>query len=393
MTPLPNIDKLIKPHHNEKCRQEYVSILRRHVLTNMAQSMRECYDTEVAPTFRRFHGRPPADGREIRKVMKDTLPYKLYSSMRYNAQEMTWESVREEVERALPDLIKTAREAASTNPAGGTLALNPSIKPPHYVSATDVHLMPGCWQSEHTKDDVSQGAIYAHGGAVFRGCLRPSRTKGGVGASVSTYLKVKYPYFKPQHILETGCTIGSNLTPYHDIFPEAELYGVDVAAPCLRYAHARDEARGIRTHYFQQDAEHLEFEENTFDLVVSSFFLHELTPEATRQIFREIFRVLKPGGRMVHMELPAAADVDAYYNFILDWDQKHNAEPWYELFRNMDFRKECAEAGFNPDNYFKATIPDIGGVSDDEFAAVALGTKGQPAHGNHTSWCIFGAAK
>ena len=221
--------------------------------------------------------------------------------MRYNAQEMVWASVREEVERQLPEMISIAEQASHSNSHGGSLTLDPTLAMPDYVDTLDVHLMPGCWQDEHAAGDVAQGAIYAHGGLVFRGSLIPSKIRSGVAASVSKWLSIRNPDFKPEKILETGCTIGNNLFPYHDVYPDAELYGVDVAAPCLRYAHARAAARGIKVNFSQQNAETLTFADDTFDLVVSSFFFHELSVAATKRVLAECKRVLKPGGLMIHM--------------------------------------------------------------------------------------------
>ena len=214
--------------------------------------------------------------------------------------------------------------------------------------------------------------------------------KGGVADSIGHYLKLKYPDFNPKRILDLGCTIGSNLFPYHDVYPDAELYGVDVAAPCLRYAHARAVSRNIKAHLFQQNAERLSFEDNTFDLVVSSFFFHELSVVATQRVLAECHRILKPGGMMVQMELPATSQVDAFYNFVLDWDNEHNNEPDYRDFRSQNFYALMTGAGFAHGDCFTVSIPD---ASEEHFRQVALGEAPPPKHGNYTSWRLFGATK
>lgn len=393
MNAIRDIDTLVDPTHDELSRQQFVSRLRKHVMKNVSNEMRDAYDNAVKPAFVAANGREPENGVEVQEAMNPNLTYKMWSSMRYNAQEMVWESVREEVERQLPDMISIAQQAMESSSHGGTLSLDPAIEIPDYVDSLDVHLMPGCWQDEHADDDVAQGAIYAHGGLVFRGSLLPSKTRSGVAASVSKWLSIKYPDFKPEKILETGCTIGNNLFPYHDIYPEAELHGIDVAAPCLRYAHARAASRGIAAHFSQQDAEHLNFADESFDLIVSSFFFHEISVVGTKQILAECRRLLKPGGMMIHMELPPADQADAYYNFYLDWDNEHNNEPHYRDFRAQNFLDLMTGAGFGETDCFTVSIPDVGGASEEYFRKVALGDEPPPKHGNYTSWSLFGASK
>jgi SAM-dependent methyltransferase len=392
---LPAIDRIPRSTHDESARQGAVSALRKLIMADLARDMREAYDTRVAPAFAKRHGRAPADGREVRAAMSRVGIYRFWSSMRYNAQEMVWDSVHDPVERALPSLNAAAALAAARHPAGGTLRLDPTVKIPRAVTGMDVHLMPGCYHTEFAPDDVAVAAIYTHGTAVFGRGLRAGRpsNKGGVADSIAHYLKLKYPNFKPRRILDLGCTTGSNLLPYLAVFPEAEAYGIDVGAPLLRYAHARAEAAGIPVHYSQQNAEKTDFPDGHFDLIVSSFFLHEISVASTRKILKEAHRLLGPGGLMAHMELPPANLCDAYYNFYLDWDTYYNNEPHYARFRARDFGALCAEAGFDPAKCDQTRIPDRGAVSDADFAAFARGEIPAPAHGNFASWHIFGAVK
>ncbi len=392
---LENVAAIPTPNHDERLRQNFVSSLRRHVMTESARELRTAFDTAEQPAFAARHGRPPADGRDIRRAMLGSQHFRAYSSLRYNAQEMTWQSVQDSVERALPRLNAVAAEAAERRPAGGTLRLDATVTIPRAVSALDIHLMPGCYHTEFAADDTAVAAVYDQGTRVFGAGLRAGRPtgKGGVADSIGHYLKLKYPNFRPKRILDLGCTTGGNLLPYLSVFPEADAHGIDIGAPVLRYAHAKAEALGKTAHYSQQNAERTDFPDGHFDLIVSSFFLHELSIDSTKKIFKEVYRLLSPGGLTAHMELPPANRCDAYYNFYLDWDAFYNNEPHYARFRAQDTAQLCVEAGFAPGKCDQVRIPDRGAVSDEAFAAFARGASEAPPHGNFASWFIFGAIK
>jgi SAM-dependent methyltransferase len=382
-------DSLTRPTLDERARQQFVSQLRRHIMVDMAGSLRRVYEREVEPSVVARKKRPPRSALEVRRAMLPNTYFRAWSALRYTAQEMTWSSVRPQIERDLPALVDAARIGA----ARGSLRLNPQLPIPHDMQQLDIHLMPGGFHSEFVADDVAAGAMYHHGTAVFAGGFALRARGGGVAKSIAHYLNARNPGFRPRRLLDLGCTVGGNLLPYLEVFPDCEAYGIDVCAPVLRYAHARAESLGVSVHYSQQNAEHTDFPDETFDIVCSSFFLHEHSIAVTRRVFREARRLLKPGGVMVHMELPPDAQTTPYYSFYLNWDAYYNNEPHYAAFRALDLRKEVIGAGFSAPNFFEIRIPNYGTVSDAEFAAVARGERAAPAHGNGASWFIFGAIK
>jgi ubiquinone/menaquinone biosynthesis C-methylase UbiE len=390
MDPMRMINELAPATRDERSRQHFVSSLRKYVMADMSRGMRGVYEDKVKPAWVAREGQEPQDGREVRKAMMTEPYYQAWSALRYNAQEMTWDSVQGQVERNLPGLVEAARE--TRDGARGSLRLDPDVEIPKAVTSMDIHLMPGCFHLEFGDDDVAQGAVYELGSAVFAGGLK-FKSRGSVAESMAHFIRVRYPDFKPRRILDLGCTAGANTLPYAEVFPEAEVHGIDIGAALLRYGHARAEWAGLPVHFSQQNAEHTDFPDGHFDLVVSSFFLHEQSTKSTRQIFREINRLLSPGGLMLHMELPPSAVVDPYYNFYLDWDAYYNNEPHYRAFRAMDFPALCAETGFEPDRYVQVRVANFPTTPLEEFEAVARGEKEAPAHGNGASWFLFGAWK
>lgn len=387
--PVPNIDELFRPTHDERARQSMVSFVRKLAIIDMRRSLKEDYETRVEPQLER-EGRKPANWQDIEKAMEGEASFRFYSTVRYNAQEMCYLSVQPAVERALPGMVSLARDLAVRNPAGGSLRLNPNLELPKYVTSLDVHLAPGWVHAEHTRDDVAQAAVVSFGGKVFTG-QHPYRKRAGVvGESIAYWLRKKYPSFSPRRILDLGTTSGKNLLPYCTAFPQAVAHGIDVAAPVLRYGHALAEHEGIAVHFSQQNAEQTDFPDGHFDLIVSSFFFHEVSLKATRKILAECKRLLAPGGLMVHMELPDEASVSSYDNFFWNWDTHNNNEPWYTTYRTQDPVALCTAAGFDPARSFKLHIPDIATFGAERHEKFMRGELASPAHGSG-GWFVFGA--
>jgi ubiquinone/menaquinone biosynthesis C-methylase UbiE len=383
------------PHQlDEKARQDFVSTLRGFILHDMANDLREVYHRDVLPVATRELGHAPTSSGEVHKALKSNLNFKLYSAMRVNAQEMVWDSVRAPVERNAKRI--NAQVASYASKPKGSLTLNPSLQVPRSVSALDVHLMPGNYHQEHTADDASQGALYDNGTVVFfMGLLGPDQ--GDIGRSIARFVKARYPDIKPARILDLGCTLGHNTVPWAQTWPEAEVHAIDVSAPVLRYAFARSEALGQAVHYHQMNATALDFEDNSFDIVWSSMFLHEVALKDTHKALAEAYRVLKPGGLMLHMELPPNKALPAYDGFYLDWDSWYNMEPFYKTFRDQDPAKLVAAAGFKPESFVEHVVPSLNWYGEETFEK-AIG--GSTAVGKDTgrlaegvSWYWFGARK
>ena len=100
-----------------------------------------------------------------------------------------------------------------------------------------------------------------------------------------------------EHILEIGAGIGTD----HAQFAKAGgiMYDVDLASGHLQLAKRNFELRGLQGTFRHGDAENIPFDDNSFDLVYSNGVIHH-TPNTT-QVVKEIYRVLKPGGRCIIM--------------------------------------------------------------------------------------------
>jgi ubiquinone/menaquinone biosynthesis C-methylase UbiE len=92
-------------------------------------------------------------------------------------------------------------------------------------------------------------------------------------------------------ILDCGCGTGHNLALLRRY---GRAVGIDLTASGLAYAHRRGE-RAVA----QASAVALPFESESFDLVTSFDVIYALPDAAEAAAVAEMFRVLRPGGRLV----------------------------------------------------------------------------------------------
>ena len=381
---------------DEQARMNFVAGLRSHVLNDMANGMRAVYDAEVEPAFRRKAGRAPQDGPLVHQAIRPNEYFKFYSSLRVTAQDMVWQSVFPPLERQRADLKQKAKSLA-TRRKSGSLKLDANLPVPRSVSALDVHLMPGNYDGEYEKDDLAAGSLYDNGLAVFSFGLM-GQNLDDIGQSISRFVKARYPGFKPQDVLDLGCTIGHNTGSWKDTYPAARVRGVDVAAPCLRYAHARAQAQDRAVDFEQMNATELKYPDASFDVVFSSMFLHEVPRKDITRVLAEAYRVLRPGGLMLHMELPPNAQLSPYDAFYLDWDSSYNNEPYYKPFRDLVPQQLCEQAGFSSANYVQFVVPSIAWFGEQAIANAvrAPGSVDSDKTGRLSDglqWYCFGAWK
>lgn len=115
-----------------------------------------------------------------------------------------------------------------------------------------------------------------------------------------------YPYipkiaefenYKGKKVLEVGVGMGTDLKQYAK--NGAICYGTDLTEGSVEQTRKHLEIYGLKADLKVMDAESLEFEDNTFDLVYSFGVLHH-TPD-TQKAIDEVFRVLKPNGKAIIM--------------------------------------------------------------------------------------------
>lgn len=98
-------------------------------------------------------------------------------------------------------------------------------------------------------------------------------------------------------VLEIGAGMGTDLAQF--AVHGAKVTDVDLAAGHLAAAKENFRLRGLECEFIHHDAEELPLESNSFDVVYTNGVIHH-TPN-TAFVIDEMYRVLKPGGRVIVM--------------------------------------------------------------------------------------------
>lgn len=106
-------------------------------------------------------------------------------------------------------------------------------------------------------------------------------------------------------ILDVGIGPGVSGISIKDRLPTAKVVGLDFSARMLKVAQRYISRTGVEIELVEADAKAMPFEDARFDIVTGHSFLY-LLPER-EAVVEEIWRVLKPGGRVVFLEPHADA--------------------------------------------------------------------------------------
>lgn len=349
-------DVFPRPTHDEAARQRYAMGLRQYLFGPFRQAVGEAFYKEVAPAYERREGEPLKDRRRAREEILSLPSYQYFSDLHLISQEMIWNSVLDTLERTEDDLRARFRALGEGEGTRGSLELDPGFEIPRYLTAIDIHHMPGSYQRSTGDDDVIAGALYDQGGFLYAPGGGPRRD--GMGRTSLAVLRELFPELKPRRILDMGCGIGGPTLAYVEAFPEAEVHAIDVGPAMLRYGHMRAEALGMPIHFSQQNAERTRFEDGSFDLVVSHIMFHETSAKAIQPILDESFRLLAPGGVMLHLDLPPPEALpDIFTQVIFDGDAHYNNEPFWMRMHERDWPACIAQAGFDPERIVMRPAP------------------------------------
>jgi ubiquinone/menaquinone biosynthesis C-methylase UbiE len=253
-----------------------------------------------------------------------------------SSQQLMWRSLLDHYRQHSDHYLAELEAADKSGP--GTLELNPDMKIPDYA-AHEIHIQPGGYVG-----DEFAGPLYHYGTNSFY---------GGANDADQFHIGLAKALTRPadgkvNRIVDLGCGVGQLTVALAEAYPEADVWGLDVGGPLVRYAHKRAVDLGVAVNFAQRLAEDTKFADGSVDLATAYIMFHEVPLEVTRQICAEVFRILRPGGVFDVTDFHTArTDADPAYRRFFSWaDHKYNSETWSQEFVYSDFLQVLAEAGF-----------------------------------------------
>jgi ubiquinone/menaquinone biosynthesis C-methylase UbiE len=100
-------------------------------------------------------------------------------------------------------------------------------------------------------------------------------------------------------VLDVGCGSGEVTLLAKTRTKGSQVYGLDPAPEMIAVARKKAGQKGLEVDFRVGVIESLPFEESTMDVVTSSLMMHHLPEDLKGRGLAEIYRVLKPGGRLL----------------------------------------------------------------------------------------------
>ncbi len=126
-----------------------------------------------------------------------------------------------------------------------------------------------------------------------------------------------------------------------DVGADGYVYGIDISDGMIEKARRRAQQMGIaHAEFIQADLGALPLDDSTTDLVISNCTINHA--ENKQQVWNEIFRILKPGGRFVISDIYSTLAVPEQYRT----DPEAVAEFWAGSVTRDAYVSQLAKAGF-----------------------------------------------
>ncbi len=375
--------------HDEMERFNFLAQMNNYLSSTLLPAVKEAFDDHVESDFIAANKREFKDRHEIQDLIKHEPAWQWWSALRRATMETRQQAGRWVSLRQSETLNAKVAELTKDDPR---LQLAKNFNLPRGTEMIDHHCMPGSYHTENYVGDITAAANYDAGIFVTTGGFL-GRFTDGAGMAIANFVKQTFgENFKPKRILDIGAGLGHNVLPLALAFPDAEVIAVDTAAPMLRYGLARAKALGVENVKFvQADAADLsQFEDESFDWIQSTMFLHETCFISMPQIFKETNRLLKPGGIVLHAEQPQyAPTMPLYEQAMRDWDAFYNNEPFWSKMHEVDLDAWLQEAGFSSNELIHAGVsawadkdlfPEADNEEEEDF-------------GRKAAWHVVGAKK
>lgn len=182
-----------------------------------------------------------------------------------------------------------------------------------------------------------------------------------------------------ERVLDIGCGTGTlAIAAAKRVGMDGVVHGIDPSIRLLARAEKKARRAGVAARFHTGTGDKLAFEDDSFDVVVSTLVFHHLPGALVHSTFSEIHRVLRPGGRLAivwnrrDLSDPAHASIEEIVQRHRGETPSHRSSGWRSetegtgLFRvadetEIEFTHEVSRAGLVArvaSISFMAALPD-----------------------------------
>ncbi len=254
-------------------------------------------------------------------------------------QQATWHKIRDSLYANQAQYEQQLDDSERQRP--NRLHFSADFQVPAYA-ALPIHLQPGGYVG-----DSLAGFVFHFGTKVF---YQGANDQDELHRDV-VRMTAEPDDRRVRRILDLGCSIGQCTTALKQRWPDAEVTGLDVALPMLRYGHKRATDLGVDVHFTQGLAEDSGLPDGKYDVILAYILFHEVPSKLFRPIVREVKRLLRPGGTFTIVDAPNGTQFPAPNRVWMDFDAQFNCEPYSPAFVATDFQALLADEGLQVTGY------------------------------------------
>ena len=273
--------------------------------------------------------------KQIEETLNDTRTYRIFNLFLDWLGTNNGRTCIEAFEEMRADLEPELRRLQSTGPS--TLDKNSEYQAPGWFDRYWIHRTTGGWDGHDY-----MGFIHSE---LVHGILTKAAYGGRIFEARSEVLEL-LPRDDYQKIFEMGAGSGRSTKSLQRKFPEAEIHANDLSLRMIEEAQRRGNEHGWAWTLKRSNATETGYNDNEFDLVTSFAIIHEVPIKTIEDMIREAFRILKPGGDMLIVDVMRYSALSKAQEWQADLLALRGGEPFWRASAELDLGDLAREVGF-----------------------------------------------